>query len=341
VRNRIGIHVTRGGALFFLALLLTGLGAFVSANNLLFLVFSSMLALLLVSGFLSRLVLAGLELELLLPEHVSARTPAPARVRLRNLKRLTPSFSIELAGREDPLSRTPSILGTALYFPLIPGHSSMEADVQVTFPWRGRHHDNLFSLSTRFPFGFLRKTARVTLHRETVVYPSIEPNEQAEALLDAVTDEVETHFRGAGLDFYRIRPYETTDSARLVDWKSTAHTGDLQVREFSREEDRAVEIYLDRRIPNHGDWFEEAVQSCAFLAWHLAEREIGLTVRSQGNSGISDVYDVLRFLALVQPITGTAKESDPVELPADPSGVQIVFTRYPGAFETAGWSSMS
>src|SRR5580700_9866455 len=117
----------RGGVLFLAALALTGAAAFYSGNNLLFLVFASMMALLLVSGFLSRLVLSGLELELLLPEHVSARAPTPARVRIRNIKRLTPSFSIELAGRRDAVSHTPSILNTPLYFPIIPGQGVIEA----------------------------------------------------------------------------------------------------------------------------------------------------------------------------------------------------------------------
>src|SRR5271165_2852036 len=118
ILGRVRYRVTRGGMLFTAAVLLTGAGAFISANNLLFLVFSSMLALLLVSGFLSRLVLSGLELELLLPEHVSARVPTPARIRIRNLKRLTPSFSIELAGRRDPVTAMPSILKGPVYFPL-------------------------------------------------------------------------------------------------------------------------------------------------------------------------------------------------------------------------------
>jgi len=54
----------------------------VSANNLLFLILATMLATLLVSGFISRLCLAGLELDLLLPEHISAG-PCGARQALR------------------------------------------------------------------------------------------------------------------------------------------------------------------------------------------------------------------------------------------------------------------
>ncbi len=329
-------RVTRGGLLFLLALLLTGAGAFLSANNLLFLVFSSMLALLLVSGFISRLVLAGLELELILPEHVSAKARTPAVVRITNLKYLTPSFSIELSGRKDPLNDTPSILTGPVYFPLIPGRTAMDANVPVTFPWRGRHHDNLFVLSTKFPFGFLRKSASVELHRETIVYPSLEPHPEAEALLEQIAGEVEAQSRGTGLDFYRLRPYELTDSARLVDWKSTAHTGSLQVREFSRDELRAVEIYLDRRIPaDRNDWFERAVEQCAYLVWNLSERDLAVTLRSQGGEE-REVYATLRYLALVEPLAGRISDAA-VAAPEDPAGVHIVFTLAPEAFAEAGW----
>jgi len=77
IQRRVRYRVTLGGLLFLLALGLTGTMAFLSGNNLLFLIFAVMLALFLVSGSLSRLVLSGLELELQLPEHVSARTPPP------------------------------------------------------------------------------------------------------------------------------------------------------------------------------------------------------------------------------------------------------------------------
>lgn len=340
IDRRVRYRVTRGGVLFTLALLLTGAGAFVSGNNLLFLVFSAMLALLLVSGFLSRLVLSGLELELLLPEHVCARTASPARIRIRNIKRLTPSFSIELSG----VRGEPSILIHAVYFPLIPGRAVIEAPVQVTFPRRGRHRENLFVLLTKFPFGFLRNTTTVALRRETIVYPSLQPQSDMELMLADISGEMESRDRGTGLDFYRIRPYEFTDSARLVDWKSTAHTGVLQVREFSRDQQKAVEIFLDRSVFVGGhDWFERAVERCAFLVWSLADREIEFRMRSQRYSfGVpedGEVYGVLRYLALVEAITGTLAEDS--DVPESGSGIRIVFSQRPESFESAGWTNAS
>jgi uncharacterized protein (DUF58 family) len=330
VRRRIRYKIARGGILFTLALVLVGAAALVSANNLLFLIVAAMLATLLVSGFVSRLVLAGLQIELALPEHISARAKTPAILRLRNWKRWMPSFSIRVSGTGKDQTLT-----EALYFPVIPGRVTLEERVELEFPRRGVHTDNLFVFTTRFPFGFLEKTAMVHLKRETVVYPSIAPQPEFEWLLAGITGELETHFRGRGTDFYRIRPYEVSESARHVDWKSTAHTGDLQVREFAREQQRTVEIFLDRNVD--AVWFERAVECCAYLAWELGQNQISVQFRSQGFSGCfpdeTDVYTILKFLAFVQPLADDRPYS-----PFDDSSFQILVSSSPQRFIDAGWA---
>src|SRR5579862_6257096 len=94
-------QVTRAGLAYAATLLIIALAAFLSANNLLFLILAAMLSTLLVSGFISRLSLAGLELDLILPEHISARRKVRAGIRLKNLKSWIPSFSIHLEGAAD------------------------------------------------------------------------------------------------------------------------------------------------------------------------------------------------------------------------------------------------
>src|SRR5215475_13743687 len=80
-------QVTWSGLAFTALIVLVGLGAFASANNLLFLLLAALLSTMLVSGLVSRLSLAGLEVKLLLPEHVFARRTLPARIQLYNAKR--------------------------------------------------------------------------------------------------------------------------------------------------------------------------------------------------------------------------------------------------------------
>src|ERR1700735_1449812 len=96
--SRIRYKITRGGVLFTVAILLVGATAVFSGNNLLFLVVAAMMATLLVSGFVSRLCLAALELDFLVPEHVAATRTVPARLFVRNQKWLMPSFSIRVEG---------------------------------------------------------------------------------------------------------------------------------------------------------------------------------------------------------------------------------------------------
>jgi hypothetical protein len=77
---------------------LIGAAAVASANNLLFLVVATMLSVLLVSGLVSRLGLAGLELDFALPEHISAGPAVAATLAVRNVKLWMPSFSVNVAG---------------------------------------------------------------------------------------------------------------------------------------------------------------------------------------------------------------------------------------------------
>ena len=332
--RRIRYKVTRGGMLFLLAVALVSVSAIGSGNNLLFLILAAMLATLLISGLVSRLCLAALELDFLVPEHVPAGRAVPGKLFVRNQKWLIPSFSIRVEGIHNPDSPT---LQSGIYFPLIASGTTLEETVEVCFPRRGAYRQNSFAFLTSFPFGFLEKSARVTLRREMIVYPSIDPFPGFEDLLDGIAGEIESHHRGLGRDFYRIRPYEVLESARHLDWKASAHTGTLQVREFAREQERTVEVFLDRNIPPElDDWFEHAINCCAFLSWRLSSQGASIHFRSNGydvrQPEEGDIYTILKYLALVSPRKTTGPEA-----PLDDTTYKIVFTASPDAFREAGW----
>jgi uncharacterized protein (DUF58 family) len=299
LEGNIRQRITKLGYAYAAATVLVGVGAFVSANNLLFLILSMMLAALLVSGLVSRLGLGGLEVDLEMPPHVSARVPAMGRVRIRNHKAWMPSFSIHLEGSGD------AGFSQRLYFPVIPGGQSVEESVPLLFPRRGQYREDSFIFSSRFPFGFTERRIRVRIERDVLVYPSILAQPDFDLALDSVEGETAARLPGGGDDFHRLRPYEN-DSARHVDWKATARTGELQVREYVRQENPPVEIVLDIACPwNENDWFERAVDCCAYLVWNLSERRRPFRFRSQTVDlhcpEQVNVYDILRFLAVVEP----------------------------------------
>jgi uncharacterized protein (DUF58 family) len=326
-------RITKAGYVYLLAVLMVGLAAFLSANNLLFLLLAAMLATLLVSGFVSRLGVSNLALDLTLPDHVCARRPTPATLQLANLKSVFPSFSLHLTGIED------SVFASSLYFPVIAGGLSMRENVTVRFARRGRHEEDGFQISSRFPFGFAERRVRLTIKREVLVYPALDPQPGFEALRSGMAEEADARVRGMGQDFYRIRPYAPFESARHVDWRATAHTGQLQVREFARELDPMITIALDLETPPESiDWFERAIECCAFLSWNFSLTPSQLRFRTQDFDLLcpaqGDVYAILKYLALAEP----RRRAHPLEPIADES-IQVLFTARPAHKGDSLWAS--
>ena len=332
LESKLNQRITRSGWAFITTIAIVALAAFISANNLLYLLLATMLSTLLVSNLVSRLSVTGLELDFAIPEHIAARRKVVARVRVRNDKFWIPSFSIHLRG-------TPSSsIGADIYFAVVPPRTRVEEKIEIVFPRRGSFTENSLQFSTSSPFGFTERRVRITLPREILVYPCLNPQFGFEEVLSSVTGGMEAQQRGRGHDFYRIRPYEPLESARHVDWKATAHTGDLQVREFAREQEPLVEIFLDLNTPaRFEEWFEQAVECAAFLSWNVVQKEARVRFRTQSFDmsvpAEGDVYMVLKYLALVSRQDGSRLIS-----PGDEESYTVVFTTHPESLQGAGWS---
>jgi len=343
LREAMDYDVTRAGLIYIMLTVALGIAALQSGNNLLYVVVAALLSAILVSGVASAVVLRRLELDIHVPEHVFAGKPMLARVLVRNESKWMPSFSIrvtpvkrkvkqrwqwETATFGWPRNRAPErqwvrlpdrrlrrvneeadrpILEKTVYFPFLAAKEELRADVEITFPERGKYRDKNFGLATRFPFAFLTKTRRVNLAREIVAYPVIEPTEQFLEVLPMVTGEFASFVRGRGYDLYRIRDYMPEDSARHVDWKATARTGALKVREYSREDERRLRIVFDNPAPGvlTADVYERAVRLAASLAWHFHHEDVEVSFVAPGLEPTADVFGFLRYLALVGPEEAT------------------------------------
>ena len=376
MREAFDYDVTQEGLVYLGIALLICVAALNTGNNLLFIILAAMLAAIIVSGIASAVVLRGLRLEPSLPEHVFAKQPVIARVTLRNAH-WSPSYSVSVVPPKSqaqtqkrwqwecgtfafPPKRPPekrwvnwpdlklrlkelpapsdSIFSGNVYFPYIAGRSGAHADVELDFPRRGRYVQDGFGLATRFPFSFLVKTRRVTLTREIVVYPSVEQTDDFFHVLPMVTGEFEAYVRGRGYDLYRIREYLPEDSARLVDWKATAKSGALKVREFTREDERKLRIVFDNPAPGAvtPEDYEAAIQLTASLAWHFADGSTQLSFVAPGYEGSGEVLDFLRYLALAQPAeTASVLQG----LPMSDDYNLVVTAQAHGSVPTQLWSS--
>jgi uncharacterized protein (DUF58 family) len=345
VREAMDYDVTRAGMIYILISVVIGIAAINTGNNLLYVVVAALLSAILVSGIASALVLRSLTLDVHLPEHVFAARPMLARLLLRNPSAWLPSFSVrvvparrkahanarwrwEAATFGWPRNRAPQdqwlrlpdrrlrrvreeaekpILRESVYFPFLAPGQELRADLEINLPDRGRYSEKNFGLATRFPFAFLMKTRRINLTREVIVYPVVEPTEQFREVLPMVTGEFETFVRGRGNDLYLIRDSMPEDSARHVDWKATARTGALKVREFSREDERKLRIVFDNPAPGvlQPAVYEQAVRLAASLGWHFHHEDVEVSFVAPGLEPTEDVFTFLRYLALVAPQEAT------------------------------------
>ena len=375
LRDVVDYEVTRAGIVYVVATLLIGIAALNTGNNLLYIVVAAMLAAILVSGITSALVLRDLELDVRLPEHVFAGRPVLGRILLRNPRSWLPSLSIHVVPSKRGKSVTrwlwepstfgfppkrppeqqwvrlpdrrvrriihdgsaPGIFEGSAYFPYVAPQAELSADLELRFQRRGRYSENSFGLATRFPFAFLTKTRRVALQRTVLVYPAVEPTDEFLDVLPMMTGEIEAFVRGRGYDLYRIREYMPEDSARHVDWKATAKSGSLKVREFSREDERKLRLVLDNPGPGvlTSEAYEHAVELAASLAWHFSSEDADLSFAAQGYQGGTDIYRFLTYLALLEP-QNQPSLIDTLPVTGD---YNIVLTSRPrGSVPTALWN---
>ena len=343
--------ISRAGWLYFGATLLVALAALNTGNNLLFLILACLVSVILMSGVLSSISLAGIELRIDLPEHIFAGQTVRAAVELHNEKLTLPSFALRVEAAVQKNAPAAALLETPVFFPYLPRQQRMKQSVPVTFLQRGLHVQDTFRIVTRFPFGFLQKSRRVALKSEALVYPSVESNSELSEIFPGLEGSIESYSKGRGQDLHALRNYLPTDSASHVHWKASARAGSLMVREFAREDDCRVLLVLDPHpgesaaTGNLNERFERAVTLCAGIAWHFYERNAYLQFRSADIETFlapaeENIFPILRYLAIAQPVSVEAQHALLQDLAASPELFKIIVTSRPrGTIPAELWHS--
>ena len=140
-------------------------------------------------------------------------------------------------------------IGKLAYFVLIPARSSARHRIDRAFTRRGRYPITGFRLATKFPAGFFKKWRRIDAHGELIVYPKPQPLSDFYHSLPMLAGRIQSRARGSGDDLYAIRRYQTSDHQRNIDWKATAKSRQMMVREHTREDEWRLTIVFDTTTP--------------------------------------------------------------------------------------------
>lgn len=302
------LSFTKEGKRFIILLLLIGIAAINTGNNLLYLIVAMMLSLIIVSGIMSESTLRSVHIKRALPRHIFAGRTVSCHWVVKNGKGAIPSFSLWI--EEIGQVGWKADVG---YYIKIPSMVSLSNNPPYIFEKRGRYRLEGFKVSTRFPFGLFIKARVEPAPLDVLVYPKVRAIE-GKAWKGAISGELPERMKGVGSQLYNLREYTFGDDSRAIHWRATAKTGRLITKEFEREGKRRVIISLDNTLPLNPskealEGFEETVEEAASLAYHFIKDgvSVGLKTREEDipcKVGMEHLYRILRSLALVRPVEG-------------------------------------
>ncbi len=156
---------------------------------------------------------------------------------------------------------------------------------------------------------------------DILVYPPYEDIKRIEILgskrsLNLNYGQQRSKQKGLGSEFYGMRKYVFGDQFRLIDWKASARTQKLIVKEFESDRDVTVMILVDSSNSMAGGAientkFEYAIRACMLLTKVALSRKdnVGVFTFSdrenfkflKPGSGEDHFYQVLDFVARIKP----------------------------------------
>lgn len=194
------------------------------------------------------------------------------------------------------------------FIPYVKGRTSMLAPCRAVYEKRGTWDWDALSVSTTFPYGFLRCLRRKPRKGSRVVWPAPVPED---GTIDR--DRHEGQAQAAGGNAFlegEVRPMNYDDDPRSIVWTLSARGGDLMVRTRSGVRQLSG-LTLDLRA-NAGDVFERRISELASQIYEVplaASDSLSLTVLDHsGRKKIHGRSRILDSLALAK-AEGVPKEA--------------------------------
>jgi len=252
--------------MFYIALtLLIGFAAVNTGNNLLFLIVSALLGFMAVTGVVGWRNIRGLTMQVDIPDEIYSGLPTLVTIRLRNEKRLFPSFILH-----------PTVLEKTFTTYLLMGEREESNSFVHTFAERGKHHIPWGEIRSPFPVNFFVRRRRIMLEKSFPVFPR--PLHCMGSIDHANREkngESHTSMKGIDGEFSRVADYTGIEPMKLIHWRLSAKFNELKVRELSATAGEPVVIEIDN-LP--GRDLEERLSMACYLINRLMgqNRAVGL-----------------------------------------------------------------
>jgi uncharacterized protein (DUF58 family) len=233
-------------------LLLTGLlwgAGWYKSINLVILLGALMLAVWLLNAFLVRRGLRKLELRRWLDGPVFARKPVLVELEVANPERKT-RFGVRLDDRGSKHER-------CWFVPRLAGRTAHRFQHEVTVGQRGWYSWKPPRVQSGHPFGLAEASKALPGPGAMLVFPELGQLHRGRLrhfLLHSVSSMGRLRQRPrrqptAQCEFHGLRAFRSGDSPRWIHWRTTAHRGELMVREFEDIPTENLVVIVDPWLP--------------------------------------------------------------------------------------------
>ncbi len=280
------IKIKKSGFIFIVLTIFLGFAGINTGNNLIYLITSTLLGFMAISGFFGKRNINNLEIKLEFPEEIFAKTKIPVKVSVVNNRGFLPAFLIKV-----------HIFDQSLLFPFVNCKNFKTKTISTYFPKRGNVAIKHAKISSTFPYNFFIRYSRIILNKEKIVFPEPEYS----PLIQTIFSNGEQTFisdsnisnRGISGELLFIREYNN-DPIKLIHWKSSAKLDKFMVKELSSEIRNSILIDFEKININN---IEKKLSIITYLIIKLERK--GICVNLKLNKEIyTNRKSMLRALAL-------------------------------------------
>ncbi len=304
------LKITKVGWYFIALTFGVGFAAVNSGNNLLYIILGAMLSFIVASGIMSNITLRGIEITREISDRVFAKTPTLYRFGVKNMKRLFPSYLIQLK------DEAPFMSGGFLTYVGPRGEGITVVD--AVFPKRGPFTLGSVTVSTSFPFGLFTKGMKRGIDEDVLVLPRIREVDPEDFDLRGLEGDLVLSKSGHGGEPWGITEYFPGDNPRHIHWRSSAKRGNIMKKEFAEESERKITIRLVISEAHSEDEIEYKIEAAASVAARFIRGDYAVGMILGGEfikpaRGMGQLEKILEALALFRPWRDAAAAPPPID----------------------------
>ena len=234
------------GLVYLAIMFVLFIGAMLTKQNTLLLVFAMMVGPFVVNGSLAFGMLRATRIVRSAPRRAMAGELFGVELNLSNRH---PLLSLWMMSVRDEIAHDRESLSAEVLFARVGPRAAQTGHYQLRLAHRGRYRLGPLLVSSRFPLGLVERSRLFAMPSDVLVYPRIgRLTPQWKGRSQGATELVARPQARAGVfhdEFHRLREFRTGDNPRDIHWRTSARRGELILREYQQNRDLNLAVIVE------------------------------------------------------------------------------------------------